>query len=57
VRDGYIQSIIGATLKRRDGSEREGLVFKGASGFSEFIDTGLLYGGFYPCSFFPAVDC
>lgn len=43
-----VQSIIGATLKRRDGSERAGLVFTGASGFSKFIDTGLLYSGFYP---------
>lgn len=43
-----VRSIIGATLKRRDGSERVWLVFIGASGFSKFIDTDLLYSGFYP---------
>lgn len=42
---------MGATLNRRDGSEREGLVFIGATAFSEFIDTDLLYSGFYPFSF------
>ncbi|MBD9586834.1 hypothetical protein IB254_07165 [Pseudomonas sp. PDM03] len=39
---------MGATLKRRDGSERLGLVITGASGFSKVIDTDLLYDGFYP---------
>lgn len=49
--DKSIQSIIGATLKRRDGSERAGLVFTGASGFSKFISTDLLYSSFYPFFF------
>ena len=46
-----VQSIIGATLKRRDGSEREGLVFTEDSAFSEFINTDLLYNDFthLPC--------
>ena len=43
-----VQSIMGATLKRRDGSERAELVITGVSGFSKFICTGLLYSGFYP---------
>jgi len=43
-----VQSIIGATLKRRDGSWWDDPVFTGASGFSKFIDTDLLYSGFYP---------
>lgn len=32
---------MGATLKRRDGSERATLMFTGSTGFSEFIDAGL----------------
>lgn len=39
---------MGATLKRWDGSELEWLAFTGASGFSKFIGTNLLYSGFYP---------
>jgi hypothetical protein len=48
---------MGATLKRRDGSERDGLVFAGASGFSKFIGTDLLYSGFYPFFLVFEVGC
>ena len=48
---------MGATLKRRDGSEQDGLVFTGASGFSKFIGTDLLYSGFYPFPLVFEVDC
>lgn len=41
---------MGATLNRRDGSECEGLAFTGDAAFSEFINTDLLYSGFYPFS-------
>ena len=48
---------MGATLKRREGSEREGQAFTGDWVFSEFINTDLLYSGFYPFSLFSKVGC
>lgn len=47
-----IRSIMGATLKRREGSEREVLVFAWVTAFSKFISTDLLYSGFCPFSLF-----
>ena len=52
-----IQSIMGATLKRRDGSGRVWSMVTGVSGFSKFIDTDLLYSGFYPFPLFADPAC
>jgi hypothetical protein len=48
---------MGATLNRRESSERGGLAFAGNEVFLKFISTDLLYSGFDPFSLFSKVDC